>query len=789
MSNYQNPELAYPEIKPSLLSIFDKIQNQNTKQIGYELFKSLISKSIQSQPQMNYIIQQVSDYISSLQTKEKENGIKLISIIFSPNNFNNKEIYYIYIPPVLSILQSLIKDVNNSLFPSISNIYAEIVQYTMRTDLESSLEKMEQEEKKAYEILQGFCIYNMKYEEKANKICGSLCLTKLVENCPIVLQSNYLKLIWETIIFFIDKKTFNAKYELLNCLISMILGAEGLFKPYANVTLFKVLEFLTDDDWLKRKLALNVIYTIAFYCKEEILPLKSHIISFLKLLKTDKVKEVREVSISILNIFHEKEESKEYEDRLNTHTSLNKSENENKSKNFKKKEVKKQNNIDMNNYNSPEGRQSNSTNITKRSITPNRLLKKKQMNNVDNSNNMNVSSNFGNNNKNIVNRKDDNSFINEKMVIKPDPKHSIFKTNRNKEFFNKAKQQPDILVVDKKVNHYSEMQSNINSNKDEMDIENDNEYNEVNEVNENEEVSHAIDEYKTNKKEENNDYDKEILNNNNNEMNYLDNKEEKDKYNEINNEEELNQHNSIEQPFKNKTAKFNDESILNIKQIEKEKPKQQSPIKSLNNPSNETILINSLLSQMNSLSSKQLLLIDTIESIQKETQTQLDALNNKISTLESTVDSLTNQLTIIKSSPPPQNIKPNQNDINYIFKNALNSDNQSDLLSLISSTSINQLKNVDISLIEDCVIRLIPLLSKGENTKIVISFYKAILPALRLPLRMVIIQNIKDILQYITNSHINGTYHISDEELIDVSIILSSLNNVGNNSFNQNYIC
>lgn len=784
MSNYQNPELAYPEIKPSLLSIFDKIQNQNTKQIGYELFKSLISKSIQSQAQMNYIIQHVSDYISSLQTKEKENGIKLISLLFYNNHQNNKEIYYIYITPVLSILQSLIKDVNNFLFPSISNIYAEIVQYTMRTDLESSFEKMELEEKKAYEILQGFCIYNMKYEEKANKICGSLCLTKLVENCPIVLQSNYLKTIWETIIFFIDKKSFNAKYELLNCLISMILGAEGLFKPYANVTLFKVLEFLTDDDWLKRKLALNVIYTIAFYCKEEILPLKSHIVSFLKLLKTDKVKEVREVSISILNLFHEKEESKDYEDRVNTHTSSNKSENENKSKNYKKKEVKKQSNIEINNYNSPEGRQSNSTNITKRSITPNRLLKKRQTNNADNSNNnMNVSNNFGNNNKNVVNRKEDNSFINEKMVIKPDPKHSIFKTNRNKEFFNKAKQQPDILVVDKKVNHYSEMQNNINSNKDE--VENENDYNEVNEVNENEEVSHTIDEYNANK-EEDNEYNKKKLNNNNNETNYLGNNEEKNEYKQ----EEPNQHNTLEQTFKNKTAKFNDEPIIKNEQIEKEKPKQQSPIKSSNNPSsNETMLINSLLSQMNSLSSKQLLLIDTIELIQQETQTQFDALNNKISTLESTVDSLANQLTIIKSSPPPQRSKPNQNDINYIFQRALNSDNQSDLLNLISSTSINQLKNVDISLIEDCVIRLIPLLSKGENTKIVISFYKAILPALRLPLRIVVIQNIKDILQYITNSHINGTYHISDEELIDVSIILSSLSNVGNNSINQNYNC
>ena len=204
MSNYQTFEL---DIKPSLLTVYDKVQNQSTKQVGFELFKSLISKHLQSQQEMNYIIQQLSEYVSSLDSKQKDTAIKLLSFVFYNNNPNNKSMYYIYISPILSILQTLIKDTFSSLFPSIANCYAEIVQYTMRTDLESSLNTMDTEEKKSYEILQGFCIYNMKYEEKANKICGSLCLTKLVENCPIVLQNNYLKFIWENIINFIDKKS------------------------------------------------------------------------------------------------------------------------------------------------------------------------------------------------------------------------------------------------------------------------------------------------------------------------------------------------------------------------------------------------------------------------------------------------------------------------------------------------------------------------------------------------------------------------------------------------------
>ena len=47
-----------------------------------------------------------------------------------------------------------------------------------------------------------------------------------------------------------------------------------------------------------------------FYCKEEIIPLKDHITNFLRVLKTDKVKEIREVCLLILQILNENEPKK-----------------------------------------------------------------------------------------------------------------------------------------------------------------------------------------------------------------------------------------------------------------------------------------------------------------------------------------------------------------------------------------------------------------------------------------------------------------------------------------------
>ena len=587
-----------PEIKSSLLTIYDKIGMIQSREIGYELFVELIMNNIYLSSSMNYIISQVGDFIYSLSPKEKEPYLKLLSLFFyNPNNQNNedsnqngnnslisKNIYYIYISPVLNVLQTFINEQNSILYPSIANVYADIIQYTMPTDISASTKQLNPEEKKAYDVLQGFCIYNMKYDDKSNRIVGSLCLTKLVENCPIVLQPQYTKFIWDNINNFIDKKNFNAKTELLNCLISLILGAENLFCPYANVTLYKVLDFLTDNDWLKRKLALNVIYTLIFYCKDEILPLKDHIINFLQVLKTDKVKEVKEVCLLILQIFSQNESSQEKKSNNNySEFSNQKNININNINNnitkssertikefqeIEKKEQERKNEIIID-----KNRNKTPTNKRKRSIGEDK--EKNIISNINNINNINNNNiNTFNHNK-FVNRNDDNTFINEKMKIRPDPNKSIFKTNPNSAFFNQGKNNKDDIIVMAKGEP-------LKYNYDEL-IEF-----------QNKKIS-----------------EKKINNISNNK---LENKI-KTKYN------------------RNKTGK-----------------QKENTNKKLNeNKKVDSVMINKLLLQMNDLSVKQLSLIDVMENIQTSATQKIKALNDKIFSLNSLIDNLTDELNELKN--------------------------------------------------------------------------------------------------------------------------------------------
>ena len=654
-NNTEENPLPNNEIKTILLNVYEKLTKPSTKEVGYELFLKLILKHLYNPPSIIYIISQLAEFIPPLPPKEKEPTLNLLSLIFfdpnsNPENPKKKTIYFQYLSLVLSIIQNIISDKNNSIFGLIANTFAEIVQNIMPTDINYALEEIDIEERKAYETLQGFCLYNMKQEEKVNRIVGSLCLTKLVENCPVVLQEKYMKLIWENIIHLIEMKNYTAKYELLNCLISLILGAENLFMPFANTTLYKVLDFLSEEDSNKRKLALNVIYTLIFYCKEEILPLKDHIVNFLKVLKTDKVKEVREVCLLILQIFSENEPKKKEKEKsigaiINTKNkgnknNLGKKENENKSKNksrpktgnkMKKnnkffennkkfeKNPFKDNSFENTNYNKKPSNNINNANTTNINNNENpgdeNTIKTTEFQKKSNNETNTVESNItgATSNQNKIKGKKSNNFVNEKMIIKPDPNKSIFKAVPNSAFFNQGNQNnKDIVVMaKKKPAKINEINKNNNIIKEEN-----NEKNEI--INQNQEIKN---EYKKdiNKKKPKEDLRYKNIFNNDDDNNF---------------NKEINNNNKYENGEEDNII-INEESNNNINNIIDcdERPKQKNIYEKDNKYKKENVgnsnnnIIQKLLNQMDFLTKGQNSLEKMFNNIQLDTQEQIDNLN------------------------------------------------------------------------------------------------------------------------------------------------------------------
>ena len=881
--------LSPSDIKKQFVQIFDKIQNTTTKDVSYDIYKKLILKSTFNENQMMYIIQQVNDFLLSFTKtpKEKEHALKLLALTFyQPETLSqiekqNTKIYqYKYIPSILTIIQSLINDSNCNLFQSLSSSFADIIQLILPTDIEVSEIEMEIDEKRIYEMIQNFCFQNMASDDKSTRLMGSMFLTRLVENCPIVLQEHYMQGIWDCIVGYLEKNNFHAKYELLNCLISLILGAEGKFKPFANITLCKVFEFLTDNDWLKRKLALNVIYTIIHYCSEEIYEVKEQLIAFLKLLKGDKVKEVRDICLLILDVLNNKEgeytvnnNSKNKKSNNNNNNkkglsssssnpnikqvqyveknsnnnvktknrkgslkknditirqnkinkrNINNNNNNNNSKEFILVEKHQEtsvtsnvNDISTDNVNITTQKSMESVSIRKRSVTPTR----RTMNNVNNDGNclindgneLNTSTNRvvhtsgtslrNNINKVNVNRKEDKTFVNEKMVIKHDPNRSVFKTGKNTAFFNKAKTQPDIVVLDKPkkedVIMYIGDDDNHNDKDDNVNDDNDVNTNDIEiEIKDNNDKKHDeevnVEKYLIVKQQQQNEELKNDVSDNENEN---DNKILSPTFTNVSDtSNNNNDHNPVKQKVNETTTVYSKKRTnnnINKQPIQQESHNnnnktEPSQTKNLNNNNNNITsipnnnnnsnngysveLINKLLFQMNSLSSKQLLLLETLDTLQSQTMSEISTLNSNIQSLSSTVSSLSTQLSNYQQSNP----KPSQDTTNEAFKHALTSHNEQPLLDLIKQTSMNKYGDVEITYLEKAILKLISTLSNGSNIKLILSFYKNIILCLKCPLKQTTIQNVKEILEYLLQ-HNDTYYHLNDDFLVDISLLLSNI--------------
>ena len=178
--------------------------------------------------------------------------------------------------------------------------------------------------------------------------------------------------------------------------------------------------------------------------------------------------------------------------------------------------------------------------------------------------------------------------------------------------------------------------------------------------------------------------------------------------------------------------------------------------------------ISSLISTMKSMSDKQLYLLDVISNLQKTSTEQITKLTDRISQLESTISSL----SVKKKMISHENTSPNS-----IIRNALCSNNEKIIIEKISSLTVSQIKEIDVDVIEDILLRICTIVTKGEYVHEIILFIKTIVISSKKfnQLRSVIKRNLKDVLEYLSNEESKGIV-IKDEDLIDISLLISVLN-------------
>ena len=281
--------------------ILSQKSNKEKKDI-IESLKQHLSSIYENKPEMDNFFKTLNSVIFSedLKLKNKQAFI-LYPIIFSLNPKSSVNFFYFF----LDSLQVSITEENKNVFTFLSEIFSDVVQTFFGEKKKNAINKsylIDKNDKNIlFEKIMEFCEENIKTNKKLEQSFGCLILTDFIEKCPLVKEQKYLDIIFKKINEYLEDRWFECKLDLLNCTISLVFSAQNKFKPYANTCLFRVMDYLTDTDWMMRKLAINIVYTLVFYCKDEILAVKENIIEFLTALKEDENEEIKEVCKQILD--------------------------------------------------------------------------------------------------------------------------------------------------------------------------------------------------------------------------------------------------------------------------------------------------------------------------------------------------------------------------------------------------------------------------------------------------------------------------------------------------------
>ena len=184
--------------------------------------------------------------------------------------------------------------------------------------------------------------------------------------------------------------------------------------------------------------------------------------------------------------------------------------------------------------------------------------------------------------------------------------------------------------------------------------------------------------------------------------------------------------------------------------------------------------ISNLLYLLKQMSDKQLYLLDVISNLQKNSSEQINNLNNRIKNLEEKMkkQNMNNNIQGNQEENDIINYKFDDNNPNIILSKILRTNNNEELIKCLNEFNLSQIRKLDLKLIEDALMRLCILLTEGFKVHEIIGFIKGILIINKINLKDITKKNLKDIFVFVQNNLTT----LKDEDLIDISLIISYLN-------------
>ena len=339
-------------IREYLINIYDKLSHKSTLLNGIALFRYLIKKEFYTFEKCNYIIKEISEQTNKLNGEEKKECLILLPYFFI-NDTSLK-----YLKKILYILFSQINHTTENIIPSMAKIYGDILNNVQNIDSSRKVANLLGEQMNEYEnILLKFCLDLIENEKNNNECifkskyhdfnmntyqqkCGFIFLEQFINNYK---NLNNDKMILNNILNILKNhfellrnKNFIPKIELLKCINQLINRLKTKFSPHANKLLndiynifdktlsYSGINLKANDDNDLKKYLLEIFYSLLLYNKDDIIDELDKILSYAKINKINLNKEIRSLSLKIINMISNENDKYSYNtNKIGNNTNYN----------------------------------------------------------------------------------------------------------------------------------------------------------------------------------------------------------------------------------------------------------------------------------------------------------------------------------------------------------------------------------------------------------------------------------------------------------------------------------
>ena len=304
--------------RQSFLASLSKLSSTSTLKTGLDEIRELLINHMKDNERLMIVLNSLSEIHQQHQKPStRKEYIRVYGLIAEIYEDKILEIF----PKIVMNLNKRLKEGDNQLNQAISETMGQLIEHVFKhIDPNEALKPLSSAIFLFFE--------NFLHDQRNTQIGSAMCISRIIQTSPV----NCLEFLMPKIVVKL-KEAFVSGYcksqtQLLESLLSLILGVEEKFQDHLQEVLPTILDSMLNSDWTVRKISNDIIYTLCVLIPDGIINHKEQIIKHLNGCRFDKIKHVRDAAAMAINIVKEIK-GIEWEEKIEPNNYMDEDENEN----------------------------------------------------------------------------------------------------------------------------------------------------------------------------------------------------------------------------------------------------------------------------------------------------------------------------------------------------------------------------------------------------------------------------------------------------------------------------